>query len=147
MHLLPATRERAFAYSFFVRSSIFLFSLPYYHLILHSDRLLFALLFLLPHLSLFHLGFINNFWYNSFGRRCLSYCAPDVLCNWQVMFFHFTHQEFYYLFTGKPLRNPATMAGFSGYKKLLQKTIIVSFTATDLVRMLITDSTADDHIL
>jgi len=46
-----------------------------------------------------------------------SYCAPDVLCNWQVMFFHFTHQEFYYLLIGKPLRNPATMAGFSGYNE------------------------------
>jgi hypothetical protein len=33
------------------------------------------------------------------------------------MFFHFTHQEFCFLLTGKPLLNPATMAGFSVYKK------------------------------
>ena len=65
----------------------------------------------------YHLGFITNSWYNPFDRDCFSYCAPDVLCNWQVMFFHFTHQEYYYLLTGKPLLNPATMAGFSEYKK------------------------------
>lgn len=64
-----------------------------------------------------HLGFIINSWYNPFGRDYFSYCAPDVLCNWQVMFFYFTHQEYYYLLTGKPLLNPATMAGFSHYKK------------------------------
>ena len=68
------------------------------------------------HLSLFHLGFITNPWYNSFGRRCFSYRAPDVLCNWQVMFFDFTHQELFFLLIGKPLRNPATMAGFSDTK-------------------------------
>jgi hypothetical protein len=32
-HRLPATRERVFADSFFVRPSIFLFPLPYYHLV------------------------------------------------------------------------------------------------------------------
>ena len=33
----------------------------------------------------YHLGFITNSWHNPFGRDCFSYCAPDVLCNWQVI--------------------------------------------------------------
>ena len=70
----------------------------------------------------YHLGFITNSCYNTFNSYCFSYCAPDVLCNWQVMFFHFTHQEFYYLLTGKPLLNPATMAGFSEYNSGAAKT-------------------------
>ena len=121
MHLLPATRERAFAVSFFVRPSIFLFPLPFYHLVFRMYRISFTQLLLFLHLSLFHLGFITNPWYNSFCRRCFSYRAPDVLCNWQVMFFDFTHQELFFLLIGKPLRNPATMAGFSGYKKAARK--------------------------
>ena len=91
--------------------------MPFYHLVFRMYRISFTQLLLFLHLSLFHLGFITNPWYNSFGRRCFSYRAPDVLCNWQVMFFDFTHQELFFLLIGKPLRNPATMAGVSGYNK------------------------------